>query len=221
MDPEFDTSQLFVQHVINTPIYNHPNLSVILSDKYEVIPEFRIPHSGVLTRWLFAARLSLTLSRDNPQLHVWRRLPNKALDAYFLVHSANLQLDRGSSLGTYEYTLEIPAPVKAGDILGFYQPPWDVLQFNLAVLNNEGPLVHELTLGHFDPFFVAINSSKTSYRALPLMSAELLPGELRPWPPSWVSVYTPCTLEVWGECCRSYNNYIIAQSIVHNICSCR
>lgn len=185
-DGTVNTSELsrsIAEHVIGTPAYNHSNLA-FQSDKYAVVPEFTITHSGLLTRWLFAAQLPTTLSlaQEKPQLQVWRRAPNRFRDTFRLVHTTNCSLQqykKGNSLGTHEYLLEEPARVEAGDILGFYQPANNESRLNLALLRNTETLMNELVLLHTEPFLLAMSNSNGNERILPLMSAEILPGELK------------------------------------------
>ena len=173
-------SQSIVQHVITTPPYDQSNV-VFLSDMYATVPEFTIPYSGLLTQWVFAAQLSPTLATETPELQVWRRQPNELLDTFILVHSTSLlqELTRGEGLGTYEYTLEEPAQVEAGDVLGFFQPANNVSLLRLALLQNSGAPLYEVMLLHKEPFVLGVNRSNPVEMAIPLMSAQIILSELK------------------------------------------
>ena len=173
-------SQSIVQHVITTPPYDQSNV-VFLSDMYATVPEFAIPHRGLLTQWVFAAQLSPTLAMETPELQVWRRQPNELMDMFKLVHSTSLlqELTRGEGLGTYEYTLEEPAQVEAGDVLGFFQPANNVSLLRLALLQNSGASLYELMLLHTEPFLLGVNRSNPVEMAIPLMSAQIILSELK------------------------------------------
>lgn len=191
------SSQSAVQPVVTTPpsSYTDPMLQ---SNEYPVVPQFVIKHSGLLSRWVFAARLSTTLLAQNTlQLQVWRKTQNMFLDTLQLVHSTSLQqeLSRGSSLGTYEYVLETPAEVEVGDILGFYQPASNDSQLSLVLLNSTDTLVYKLSLLHTDPVLLAVNDSESVRGLFPLMSAEIIESkyEFTPMTPTFlcnVQLYT-------------------------------
>ena len=128
------------------PIIANP---VYVSDKYAVVPQFVVPSTAYLTRWQFAAQLTPSLSPlQNPQLQVWRREPNAALEVYKVVHSTNTSLSRGGCLGIWEYVLVEPTPVQAGDVLGFYQPAMSESQLRLAFVTE----VCNLKLIDTEPF---------------------------------------------------------------------
>lgn len=176
-----EPSQSIVEHVITTPPYDQSNVTFI-SDTYVTVPEFVIPHSGLLTHWLFAAQLTPTLAHETPKLQVWRRTPNKLLDTFRLVHSTGLLQEprMGGSLGTYKYVLEDPAQVEAGDVFGFFQPANDTSQLRLALLRNSAVSLYEVMLLHTEPFLQGVNRSHPIEMATPLMSAEIiLLGELK------------------------------------------
>lgn len=178
------SSQSVVQPVVSTPTSSHPG-SMPQSDKYQVVPQFVIKYSGLLSRWVFAARLSTTLLAQNTlQLQVWRKTDNMFLDTLKLVHSTSLQQEpsRGSSLGTYEYILETPVEVEAGDILGFYQPTSNDSQLSLVLLNNTDTLVYKLSLLHTDPVLLAVNDSAGVGGMFPLMSAEIIESKFNLFP---------------------------------------
>ena len=45
-----------------------------------------------------------------------------------------------SYLNVYEYVLDPPLPVLAGDVLGIYQPPEDESRVHLTFLEDTGPV---------------------------------------------------------------------------------
>ena len=188
------SSQSAVEPVVTTPTSSHPDL-MLQSNEYPVVPQFVIKRSGLLSRWVFAARLSTTLLVQNTlQLQVWRKTQNMFLDTLKLVHSTSLQQEpsRGSSLGTYEYVLETPAEVEVGDILGFYQPTSNDSQLSLVLLNSTDTLVYKLSLLHTDPVLLAVNDSESVRGLLPLMSAEIIESKLEftPMTPTLSAMYS-------------------------------
>ena len=158
----------------------HSNSSVIfMSDKHSInmiVPEFEIPQDGMLTRWLFATQLSLLPYKNTPQLQVWRKVEWDNLERFRLVDSTEFQLlpSRSTMLGTYEYVLDSPIPVQAGDILGVYQPAEDEALFRMAMLPERGPFIYQLArLEDSDTSSGRIWHPTTRQRAFLLMSAEI------------------------------------------------
>lgn len=171
--------QSAVQPVITNPTSSQPDWMLQL-DEYPVVPQFVIGHSGLLTRWVFAAQLSTALIvREKPRLQVWRKTQNRFLDTFQLIHSTSLlqEPSRGSGLGTYEYVLETAAEVNAGDILGFYQPTRNNSRLNLVLLNNTETLVYKLSLLQTEPILLAVNDSASVTGIFPVMSAEIIKSE--------------------------------------------
>lgn len=178
------SSQSAVQPVVATPPSSQPDW-MLQSDEYPVVPQFVIKHRGLLTRWVFAAQPSTNLlahGQTTLQLQVWRKTNNMFLDTLKLVHSTSLQEEprRGSNLGTYEYVLETPAEVEAGDILGFYQPASNDSHLSLVLLNSTDTLVYKLSLLHTDPGLLAVNDSESVRGLYPLMSAEIIESKYFP-----------------------------------------
>ena len=133
----------------------------------------------MLTRWMYAAKLYPTLDHlQKPQLQVWRKEPNAFLDTLILVQSSNASLESTSrnNLGIFEYVLDEPALVKAGDILGFYQPSREESQLQLAFVSNTETAVYELLLIQSEPFLLAENRSSAINTSSPMISVEILPG---------------------------------------------
>ena len=147
--------------------------------EYTTFPQFSIPVSGYLKRWLFAVQVTPVLRPDqrNLQLQVWREAPNVLMQTFSLIHSTNVSVDRGAvpggSLGTWEIIVQEPLAVEPGDILGFHQPP---VELRLALLNGSKTTAHELILLHVEDPFLLTRSRGNTEQETPLMAVEILPG---------------------------------------------
>ena len=171
-----------VRSIAEPVVYTEALFSDTHSDlEYTALPQFSVPASGRLRRWLFAVQLTPTLrpGQRNLQLQVWREAPNILMQTFSLVHSTNVSsIHHGTtpviSLGVWEIIFEEPLPVEAGDMLGFHQPP---TQLRLALMRSGAKTpAHELTLLHAADPFVLTRSTDTSERATPLMAVEIVPG---------------------------------------------
>ena len=174
-EPVHSVAELVVPVIANTNTDRH------LDFQFSAFPQFSIPKSGVLKRWLFVAQpaSSLTSNVVSLQLQIWRETENVLVRTFRLVHSTNVTLNRqgvvrGERLGTWEVTLQKPIPVEAGDILGFQQLS-SYLQ--LALQPGSSVPVHELSLVHTDPFILTESNVNTSDMAAPLMAAEVQQGQ--------------------------------------------
>ena len=75
--------------------------------------------SGSVVRWTFAAQYSASATQY-PELQVWRE---NTTGTYVKVGSTgNMEPIQTAYLNVYEYVLDPPIQVLAGDVLGIYQP---------------------------------------------------------------------------------------------------
>ena len=93
------------------------------SDSAFVFPSLKFTQNGILEKWVFAAtrRFTLTgLQRSYPEFQVWRgRGENRTMVSRHIITNA---LSRTGYLNIYEYTLNSPQPVQAGDYIGIFMP---------------------------------------------------------------------------------------------------
>ena len=183
--PEYDVdeldptgSQSIIQEIITGAVYNHNNVTFAF-DKLLVVPSYAIPQGGQLTRWLFAARQPLAMSSSGPELQVWRKTSNQQIDTFIQVTSTSPEQlpTRGSSPGVYEFILDPPVAVMAGDVLGVSCPPEGEATLRVGVVAGVGPPVFELGLVQEDPLVVGVRRSTRLERALPLIAAEIVAGK--------------------------------------------
>ena len=84
-----------------------------------IIPNMTFTSSGSVVRWTFAARYRASATQY-PELQVWRE---NTTGTYVKVGSTgNMEPNQTPYLNVYEYVLDSPLQVLAGDVLGIYQP---------------------------------------------------------------------------------------------------
>ena len=88
-----------------------------------VFPSLSFTQNGMLEKWVFAATRTFTLTglqRSYPEFQVWRgRGENRTMVSRHIITNA---LSRTGYLNIYEYTLNSPQPVQAGDYIGIFMP---------------------------------------------------------------------------------------------------
>ena len=84
-----------------------------------IIPGMTFTSSGSVVRWTFAAQYSASATQY-PELQVWRE---NTTGTYVKVGSTgNMEPTQTAYLNVYEYVLDPPLQVLAGDVFGIYQP---------------------------------------------------------------------------------------------------
>ena len=84
-----------------------------------IIPEMIFTSSGSILRWTFAAQYDASATQY-PELQVWRE---NTTGRYMKVGSTvNMEPIQTAYLNVYEYVLDPPLQVLAGDVLGIHQP---------------------------------------------------------------------------------------------------
>ena len=84
-----------------------------------IIPNMTFTRSGSVVRWTFAAQYNASATQY-PELQVWRE---NTTGTYVKVGSTgNMEPAQTAYLNVYEYVLDPPLQVVAGDVLGIYQP---------------------------------------------------------------------------------------------------
>ena len=84
-----------------------------------IIPEMIFTSSGSILRWTFCARYNSSATQY-PELQVWRE---NTTGTYVKVGSTvNMEPIETAYLNVYEYVLDPPLQVLAGDVFGIYQP---------------------------------------------------------------------------------------------------
>ena len=87
--------------------------------KQMIIPNMTFTRSGPILSWTFAAQYNASATQY-PELQVWRE---NTTGRYVKVGSTgNMEPNQTAYLNVYEYVLDPPLQVLAGDVFGIYQP---------------------------------------------------------------------------------------------------
>ena len=98
-----------------------------------IIPNMTFTSNGSVVRWTFAARYRASATQY-PELQVWRETTT---GTYVKVGSTgNMEPAQTAYLNVYEYVLDPPLQVLAGDVLGIYQPSSNSSRLHLLFLQN-------------------------------------------------------------------------------------
>ena len=101
-----------------------------------IIPDISFTMSGSVVRLTFAAQYRESATQY-PELQIWRNMSG----AFVKVgNTSNMEPVQTAYLNVYEYVLDPPLPVLAGDVLGIYQPPEDESRVHLTFLEDTGPV---------------------------------------------------------------------------------
>ena len=112
-----------------------------------------------------------------PELQVWRNMTGTFEK---VGNTDNTEPVQTAYLNVYEYVLDPPLPVLAGDVLGIYQPPEDESRVHLTFLEDTGPVnwYRDSVTGPLDTFMI---DTQTQRSMLPLVVVNFEPdGELNP-----------------------------------------
>ena len=112
--------------IINSSIRHNKTAvfeKLIGTDQLHIIPNMTITASGELTKWIFAANFNHDgESATWPELQIWRRFGESGMQ-YRKIIGTSMRPRGTGYLNVFEYDLsEHPTEVKAGDVLGVYQP---------------------------------------------------------------------------------------------------
>ena len=110
-----------------------------------------------------------------PELQVWRNMTGTFVK---VGNTGNMEPVQTAYLNVYEYVLDPPLPVLAGDVLGIYQPPENESRVHLTFLRNTGP-VNWYRSSVTGPLATFVNDTQTQRNMLPLVVVNFEPdGEL-------------------------------------------
>ena len=86
-----------------------------------------------MVRWTFAARYRASATQY-PELQVWRE--NTAGTYVRVASTGNMEPTQTAYLNVYEYVLDSPLQVLAGDVLGIYQTSSTISRVQLLFLSD-------------------------------------------------------------------------------------
>ena len=155
---------------------NDVNIIHTLPNRQSVSPQINFTCDGNITKWIMGA---LWDSRNDfyPELQVWRRVNGNIPTSYHRVGNTVIAVaeeNRGSIV--YEYPVDPPLPVKAGDVLGIYQPPGSDSKLNVWYERDTGPVTLYQTAQHprsEEDFPEPAGGAVQSHSSLPLVTVEI------------------------------------------------
>ena len=139
-----------------------------------IIPNMTFTSSGSLVRWTFVARYRASATQY-PELQVWRE---STTGTYVKVsNKSNMEPAQTAYLNVYEYVLDPPLQVLAGDVLGIYQPSSGNSRVHLLFLSDSN-LVNWYNFSSRPQNSFTVAGSQTN-NVLPLVTVSFEPeGEL-------------------------------------------
>ena len=120
-----------------------------------IIPNMTFTRSGSVVRWTFVARYRASATQY-PELQVWRE---NTTGTYVKVGSTgNMEPIQTAYLNVYEYVLDPPLQVLAGDMLGIYQPSSTNSRVQLLFLSDSNHVNWYTEVSRPQDFFVVTGS---------------------------------------------------------------
>ena len=124
-----------VQTVRNVFNGGRPTLNSVQS----VSPQINFTCDGNITKWIVGANWN---SNRNlyPELQVWRRVNDSIPDRYHRVGNTTIAVaSENTDSRVYEYPVDPPLPVEAGDVLGIFQPVGSDSRLRMLYERDTGP----------------------------------------------------------------------------------
>ena len=139
-----------------------------------IIPNTTFTQNGSVVRWTFAAQYRASATQY-PELQVWRE---NTTGRYVKVGSTvNMVPIQTAYLNVYEYVLDPPLQVLAGDVLGIHQPSFANSRLHLLFLQNSSYVNWYITASRPQDSFMVTGSQTNNF--LPLVTVSFEPeGEL-------------------------------------------
>ena len=139
-----------------------------------IIPNMTFTSSGSVVRWTFVAQYRASATQY-PELQVWRE---NTTGTYVKVGSTcNMEPAQTAYLNVYEYVLDPPLQVLAGDVLGIHQPSSRNGRVQLLFLSDSNHVNWYTEVSRPQESFMVAGSQTNN--ALPLVAVSFEPeGEL-------------------------------------------
>ena len=143
-------------------------------DRQLIIPNTTFTRNGSVVRWTFAARYRASATQYT-ELQVWRE---NTTGTYVKVgNTSNMEPNQTAYLNVYEYVLNPPLQVLAGDVLGIHQPSSANSRVQLLFLRNSSYVNWYITATRPQDSFMVAGSQTNN--VLPLVTVSFEPeGEL-------------------------------------------
>ena len=135
-----------------------------------IIPNMTFTRSGSVVRWTFPARYRPSATQY-PELQVWRE---NTTGRYVKVGSTvSMEPIQTAYLNVYEYVLDPPLQVLAGDVLGIYQPSSTNSRLQLLFLSDSNLVNWYTEVSRPQNSFMVADSGTNN--ALPLVTVSFDP----------------------------------------------
>ena len=135
-----------------------------------IIPNMTFTSSGSVVRWTFAAQYNASATQY-PELQVWRE---NTTGRYVKVGSTvNMEPIQTAYLNVYEYVLDPPLQVLAGDVLGIYQPSSIISRVQLLFLSDSNHVNWYTEVSRPQDSFMVAGSQTNN--AIPLVTVSFDP----------------------------------------------
>lgn len=164
---ELNCTSRFMSESLLKLLVKKTQLTTLNEISANIAPDLRFTVGGLLQKWIFASGEDSELRSSYPHFRVWRKNGElfEAVDGTFTG-----DLDRvptkSSQLNVYEYTLNPPAQVEAGDCIGWQHLTASSTRYIPLLLNNTGYEIFRIRSGGV--------LELQSYRMDPLISVQLL-----------------------------------------------
>ena len=195
-----DCTQGFISRDILTSVELKEALDFTQSSLFLVVPELTFITSGLLRKWSFVAEKTFSVQTEYPKFQVWRR-DGQVFTAVSGTSTPSSAPSLSGYLNVYEYILDPPVPVEAGDFVGMEVPERIEAQLRFSMVRGVGYDIHQVTFKFDDEIRSTLVLTS---QFIPLLNVELL-GK-----PYWnTSVCIHCklslTLCVFCVCIPSVN----------------
>ena len=142
-----------------------------LGNQQLIIPNMTFTSNGSVVRWTFAAQYRASATQYS-ELQVWRE---STTGTYVKVGSTgNMEPNQTAYLNVYEYVLDPPLQVLAGDVLGIYQPSSGNSRVHLLFALNSNHVIWYTEVSEPQNSFMVTGSEENN--ALPLVTVSFEPG---------------------------------------------
>ena len=143
-----------------------------LNNRQSVSPQISFTCDGNITKWIVGANWDGEHALY-PELQVWRRVNDSIPDRYYRVGNTIISVaSQNSDSQVYEYPVDPPLPVEAGDVLGIFQPVGDDSRLRVYYERDAGPSTLYQTTSISQEDFPE-SGEPQSHSHLPLVTVEI------------------------------------------------
>ena len=148
------------------------------SGEVSIIPALTFTRAGRVGSWLLAARRGRPAEGDIPHIQIWRAAETRKRQINETVYTLQdstakrgVTMNEPGAANVYEYQLDSPMEVEAGDVVGIWHPQARNSRLSLAFLSSDLNAPTNYITHNLDRYVVSADSKMT--RRLPLLRAKL------------------------------------------------